>query len=201
MKDFWLSCGHHLLDRDEGGGLVVTDEFLKIYLARPELAPPAEACAAERTLHRTLLEDPRRAVAAREIAAIADADARENFELLVAFRDHLLAHPTLEAAYLALARNGVGSTPPLFLNQLVHVILRNALDGCDDPFVLRAAELMFRPQRITIHDGAPLAADEELISGKNGAPVSPLVSMLGLPGPDAIDVLNQDNAQGYWARS
>ena len=34
--------------------------------------------------------------------------------------------------------------PHLFLNQLVHVILRNALDGCDDPFVLRAAELFFR---------------------------------------------------------
>ena len=29
MNDFWISCGHHLLDRDEGGGLVVTDEFLK----------------------------------------------------------------------------------------------------------------------------------------------------------------------------
>ena len=41
MKDFWLSCGHHLLDRDAGGGLVVTDEFLKAYLARPELTPPA----------------------------------------------------------------------------------------------------------------------------------------------------------------
>ncbi len=201
MKDFWLSCGHHLLDRDEGGGLAVTDEFLKIYLARPELAPPPEACAAERALHRALLEDPRRAVPARAIAAIADADARENFELLIAFRDHLLAHPTLEAAYLALARKGVGSTPPLFLNQLVHVILRNALDGCEDAFVLRAAELMFRPQRVTIHDGAPLAADEELISGKSGAPVSPLVSMLGLPDPDAIDVLNEDNAESYWARS
>src|SRR5207247_9978388 len=131
---------------------------------------------------------------------IAGADARENWQLLIAFRDHLLAHATLEAAYLALARNRVGNTPPLFLNQLIHVILRNALDGCDDAFVLRAAELMFRPQRITVHDGAPLAADEELISGKNGAPVSPLVSMLGLPGPGALDVLNQDNAQGYWAR-
>ena len=201
MKDFWLSCGHHLLDRGEGGGLLVTDEFLKIYLARPELAPPQQACAAERALHQALLDNPRRAVAARAIAAIADADARENWALLVAFRDHLLAHPTLEAAYLALARNGVGSTPPLFLNQLIHVILRNALDGCEDPFVLRAAELMFRPQRITIHDGAPLAADEELIAGENGAPVSPLVSMLGLPGPDAIDVLNEDNAQSYWERS
>ncbi len=201
MKDFWLSCGHHLLDRGEGGGLLVTDEFLKVYLARPELAPPQQACAAERALYHALLEHPRRAVAAREVAAIDDADARENWELLVAFRDHLLAHPTLEAAYLALARNGVGNTPPLFLNQLVHVILRNALDGCEDAFALRAAELMFRPQRITIHDGAPLAADEELIAGENGAPVSPLVSMLGLPGPDAIDVLNEDNAQSYWERS
>jgi hypothetical protein len=201
VKDFWLSCGHHLLDRGEGGGLLVTDEFLKIYLARPELAPPPEACAAERALYHALLQHPRRAVVAREIAAIADADARENWALLVAFRDHLLTHPTLEAAYLALARNGVGGTPPLFLNQLVHVILRNALDGCEDAFVLRAAELMFRPQRITVHDGAPLAADEELISGKSGAPVSPLVSMLGLPGPDAIDVLNEDNAQSYWERS
>ena len=27
--------------------------------------------------------------------------------------------------------------PPIFVNQLVHVILRNALDGCEDP--LRAA--------------------------------------------------------------
>src|SRR5437868_9687825 len=100
MADFWLSCGHHLLDRDDGGGLLVTDEFLKAYLARPELAPPPEACAAERRLHAALLDHPRRAVAAREIAAIADADAQENFALLLAFRDHLLAHPTLEAAYL-----------------------------------------------------------------------------------------------------
>src|SRR6266478_767124 len=200
MKDFWLSCGHHLLDRDEGGGLVVTDEFLKIYLARPELAPPAEACAAERALHRTLLEDPRRAVAAREIAAIADADARENFELLVAFRDHLLAHPTLEAAYLALARNGVGSTPPLFLNQLVHVIMRNALDGCSDPFVLRAAELMFRPQRLTLNQGSLVAVDDELIAGTERGPVSPLVSMMGLSAAD-IDVLGEDNAAIYFERS
>ena len=47
MNDFWLSCGHHLTDRDAGGGLLVTDEFLKVYLARPELIPPPDACAAE----------------------------------------------------------------------------------------------------------------------------------------------------------
>ena len=42
-KDFWLACGHHLLDREEGGGLLVTDDFLKVYLARPELSPPPRA--------------------------------------------------------------------------------------------------------------------------------------------------------------
>ena len=64
MNDFWISCGHHLLDRDEGGGLLVTDDFLKVYLARPELIPPPEACAVERTLHGALLADPRMPVAA-----------------------------------------------------------------------------------------------------------------------------------------
>src|SRR5262245_50154794 len=201
MHDFWLSCGHHLLDRDEGGGLVVTDEFLKAYLARPELAPPADACIAERTLHAALLTNPRRPVRADEIARIADADARENWGLMVAFRDRLVAHRTVEAAYLELVRTGVGDTPPLFLNQLVHVILRNALDGCDDPFVLRAAELFFRAQRLTVHDGSLIAADEETVAGTSPQPVSPLVAMLGLPTPGEIDVLNDDNAETYWQRS
>lgn len=201
MKDFWLACGHHLLDRDAGGGLVVTDDFLKVYLARPELAPPADACAVEKTLHAALLSDPRRRVTKDEIAAIADADARENWTLMIAFRDHLVRHRTLEAAYVDLARNGTGSTPPLFLNQLVHVILRNVLDGCDDPLVLRAAEIFFRPQRLTLHEGSLIAADEETIGGTGSTPASPLVSMLGIPAQADIDVLNEDNAHLYWEHS
>jgi len=78
VNDFWISSGHHLLDRDACGGLLVTDEFLKLYLARPELIPPPEACAVERTLHAALLADPRMPVVASDIAAITDADAREN---------------------------------------------------------------------------------------------------------------------------
>src|SRR5882724_6393643 len=190
MPDFWLSCGHHLLDRDDGGGLLVTDEFLKAYLARPELAPPPDACAAERTLHAALLGDPRRPVTSSEIAAIIDADARENWSLMVAFRDRLVRHRTVEAAYLDLVRRGVGATPPLFINQLVHVILRNLLDGCEDAFMLRAAELFFRPQRLSAHDGSLIAADEETIAGINPEPVSPLVAMLGLPAAGEIEVLN-----------
>lgn len=201
MNDFWISCGHHLLDRDEGGGLAVTDEFLKVYLARPELIPPPEACAVERTLHAALLADPRMPVSAGDIAAIADADARENWELLVGFRDFLLRHKTLEAAYVDLVRNNVGHFPLLFVNQLVHVILRNALDGVTDPRVLRAAELFFRTQRVTLHEGSLIAADEETIGGVNTAPVSPLVSMLGIPAEAQIDIINDENAHSYWERS
>lgn len=201
MRDFWLACGHHLLDRDEGGGLLVTDEFLKVYLARPELAPPPDACAAEKTLHAALLADPRRPVNAGDIAAIADADARENWTLMIAFRDHLLQHRTLEAAYIGLFRGGAVPVPPLFVNQLVHVILRNALDGCEDPYVLRAAELFFRPQRMTLHEGSLIAADEETINGAGNTPASPLVSMLGIPAQADIDVMNDENADHYWEHS
>src|ERR1700746_853064 len=201
MTDFWHSCGHHFLDRDESGGYVVTDDFLKVYLARPELIPPPEACSAERNLHAALIADPRSTVAASDIVEIADKDARENWGLLIGFRDHLLRHKTLEAAYIDLMRRGVGKTPPLFINQLVHLILRNALDDVADPHILRAAELFFRTQRVTLHDGSLIAADEETIAGGGQAPVSPLVSMLGLAPDAAIEALNDNNAGGYWERS
>jgi hypothetical protein len=201
MTDFWLSCGHHFLDRNDGGGYVVTDDFLKVYLARPELVPPSEACPAERRLYSALLADPRLSVANSEILAITDADARENWQLLISFRDHLLTHKTLEAAYVGLIRRGVGRTAPLFINQLVHAILRNALNDVTDPRILRAGELFFRTQRVTLHENSLIAADEETIAGGNQMPVSPLVSMLGLPAEAAIDVLNDDNAHTYWQRS
>ena len=201
MTDFWISCGHHLLDREPGGGLLLTDDFLKVYLARPELIPPPEACVVEKTLYGALLADPRLPISPSDIAAIADADARENWQVLIAFRDLLLRHRTLEGAYAELMRAGPGKTPLLFVNQLVHVILRNALDGVEDAQVVRAAELFFRTQRVTLHEGSLIAADEEVIGGINPAPQSPLVSMLGIPADAQIDVLNEENASGYWARS
>jgi hypothetical protein len=201
MKDFWIACGHHLLDRDASGGLVVTREFLKAYFARPELMPPDDACAVERRLHRDMLDDPRRSVAADEIAAIADEDARENWRFVLAFRDLLLRHPTLEAAYLALVRSGASSLPPLFINHLVHVIMRNALDGCEDPFVLRAAELFFRQQRILPHERALLLGDEEIVGGRSPTPVLSLMSMLGATTEAQLDVLGEENADSYWPRS
>ncbi|MGA2127383.1 MAG: DUF6352 family protein [Xanthobacteraceae bacterium] len=201
MKDFWLSCGHHLTDRDADGGLLVTDEWLKAYLARPELIPPPGACGAERQLHAGLLAQPRRPVAAADVAVIADADARQNWDVMIAFRDRLLRNGTLEAAYLDLIRHGVGATPPLFVDQLVHVILRNVLDNCEDPLVVRASELFFRPQRVTLHEGSLIAADAETIADAVSVPPSPLASLLGIPAGAEIDVLGDGNAGVYWERS
>jgi len=201
MTDFWISCGHHLLDREPGGGLVATNEFFKAYFIRPELMPPADACQAERQLHAALLAEPRRSVHVDEIAAIADPDARENWQFVLAFRELLLSHPTLEAAYLALMRGGAVTLPPLFVNQLTHVILRNALDGCDDPFVLRAGELFFRPQRITVNQESLLAVDEEWIGSDNPVPTTPLLALLEIPEEAQIDIINEENADSYWHRS
>jgi hypothetical protein len=140
-------------------------------------------------------------VSETDIDAIADADARENWKLMIAFRDRLVRHATLEAAFRELVRGGFGNVPPIFINQLVHVILRNALDGAEDARVLRAAELFFRTQRATLYEGSLIVADEETIGGVNTTPVTPLVSMLGIPAESEIDVINKENADSYWDRS
>ncbi len=202
LRDFWVSSGHQLLDRNAEGHLQLTDAFLKAYFARPELVPPEDACAAERALHASLLADPRRRVAAGEIEALADADARENWAVMLTFRDRLVAAPTVEAAYLSLVRGGTGRTPPLFLNQLAQVILRNALDAVDDPLVLRAAELFFRPQRASLHEGALLLADAETIDHAEAAQSrAPLLAMFGGPAVGSLDVLTPENAESYFGRN
>jgi hypothetical protein len=200
--EFWVSSGHVLLQRTVTGELGVTGEFLKAFYARPEVLPPPEACDAERALHARLMIAPSDPVAEAEIAAMQDPDARENWAILIAFRDLLVASGTVEAAYLRLVRDGMGRTPPLFVNQLVHAILRNAMDRQDDAFALRAAEMFFRPQRLTVNDGVLLLADEETVDGaKVDAHASPLVAMFGEQAAKDLDVLIGDNADGYRARS
>ncbi len=202
MREFWVSSGHHLVHRSEGGGLTVTDALLLAFLARPELMPPDEACGAERGLHASLSSEPRRPTAPSEVAAIVDADARENWTYMLALRERLLAAPTVEAAYLGLVRSPLANMPPLFLNQLVHLILRNALDSCQDPYVLRAGELFFRPQRVTDLDGVAILGDAEIVDlEQEGRARSPLAAMLGREPAIELDVLDDDNAWTYWSRS
>jgi hypothetical protein len=61
--------------------------------------------------------------------------------------------------------------------------------------------MFFRTQRATMHEGSLIVGDEETIGGVNTTPVTPLVSMLGIPAEAQIDILNDDNAESYWERS
>ena len=206
MREFWVASGHHLTRRADHGGLVATPELIMAYLARPELMPPADACEAERNLHASLLADPLRAVSGEDIARLADADARENWSFMMNFRDRLMAAPSLEAVYVSLARKGAGDLPPIFLSQLCHLILRNALEGCEDPYMLRAAELFYRSQLAAVHDGTLLLADTEVIEAEQHAQhdlhSSPLAVMLQQPKSfGEMDVMDDDNAWTYWSRS
>ena len=131
MSDFWARCGYHLLARTGDGHLVVTDEYLRSYFERPELALVGESCARERALHVRLLESPRAAVSGEELEALADPDARENYSVMLRFRDQLVGAHTLEAFYFDLFRRDVAIPPP-FIHHTVEVILRGILEGRAD---------------------------------------------------------------------
>ncbi|MGA1684500.1 MAG: DUF6352 family protein [Gemmobacter sp.] len=200
MKEFWVASGHHLTRLDPAGRMIVTDELILAWLARPEVVPPEDACMAERVLHARLMRAPRGAVTAAEIAAIADADARENWTLLMALRDRLIAAGTIEAGYLALVREGA-KLPLVFYDQLVQLVLRNALDGCEDVRMLRAAEIFFRPQRAHFQDDALMLADDELVAELEVEQhQNPLMAMMS-GGVSALDVLGEGNGWTYWSRS
>ncbi|WP_374466754.1 DUF6352 family protein [Ferrovibrio sp.] len=202
---FWMSSGYDLLDRADDGRLLAGADFIRAYLSRPEMLPPDEACAAERRLYADLLQQPLRAVPADELAGLADADARENYNIFLRFRDHLLRAGSVEAAYVGLFRPDAPPVPALFIDHLAATILRDLLDGSRDAFRLRAAELFFRVQKATTQEGRILLADEEtvemLAAGGFGS-LGALVAQAGtaLRSVD-MDILTKENAAEYWGRS
>ena len=160
MNDFWRQSGFSLLRRDDAGRLQVTDAYLGAYLARPELQLVDESCAVEIAIFERLKDDPRARVGAEELAAMADADARENWQVLLTLRDSLVDAGTVESCYACLFGNGgAHGVPILFADQMVQVILRNILDGCDDAVMVRAAEMLFRTQKVMRPDGALVVGD------------------------------------------
>jgi hypothetical protein len=148
---------------------------------------------------------PRRVVAEAELAAMADADTRDNYRILLRFRDRLLAAGTVEACYAGLFAGGGVDLPPLFVDQLVHVILRNILDGCEDPLEARVAELFFREQKATLRDGQALLADLETVArhasgARYGSLGRLIVEAEGALASVNLDVLDRANAALYWER-
>lgn len=207
MPDFWKSAGYHLTHKTAEGWLAVTPDLIRAYLTRPEIHPVAESCAAEHRLFDALMEEPFRPVEDGELAAFADADTADNYRVVLGWRDHLLAAGSLEAGYLGLFTSGKPvSVPPVFIDQLVHLLLRAMLDRCDDPWRVRAAELFFREQSVSTDNGQMILADQEIVEmrSKTGgfAGLGALLKEAGTPLPEVtLDILTEENKQGYWARS
>jgi Family of unknown function (DUF6352) len=204
--DYWRQCGYALLDHTADGHLVVTDSFLRSLLERPELAPVPESCAGELALHNALLHDPRAEVTPQQLAAVGDDDARANYIIWLRFRQRLLAQPTLEGSYMALFRGEGVDVPPLFVHQLTQILLRHTLGADATPMQVRAAEMLFRAQKVSVlEDGQVMAADDETVerhavAGSFGT-LGDLLQQGGAVLRTAeLDVLNDDNAEVYWER-
>ncbi|MDP2035301.1 MAG: DUF6352 family protein [Polaromonas sp.] len=203
MQDFWPSSGFTRLQRNPRGWLLPTDDYLRLFLARPELALVAESCANEQALHAALQAAPSRPVSEAELQAVQDGDARESYGLFLRFRDGLLDAGTLEAYYLGLFRAGSIAIPPLFVDLLAQAITRNLLDDATDAYEVRAAEMLFRPQRISTENGQVLAGDRDRLDMLNehgglgdfgrflAEAKAPMRSI-------DMQVLGDSNASAYW---
>ncbi len=208
--DFWPACGYTLLDHNAEGWLLPTPAYLAAWLARPELALVPESCRAETRLHEALQRDPLRPVTAAELAALKDADARENYAHFLALRNALLQAGTLEGWLLGLWRGGRITVPPLFIDLVVQAVLRGLLDG-DGPeapsaFDARAAEMLFRTQRLSTHEGRLLAGDKEKLDLQREThgfgDLGRLLAQTAQPVRTVqMQVLQPDNAAAYWAEA
>ena len=169
---------HHDLSpqRLSRGWRVPDDAFLQLFLDRPELALVEESCSAEVALHTALNAAPSGTVAPADLQALKDPDARESYTHFLRFREGLLAAGTLEAYYLSLfsragkARPGLIDIPPLIIDVLVEAIVCNMLDdepAACDVYGLRAADMLFRSQRISTQNGQVLSGDQSTLDMLN----------------------------------
>ncbi len=203
MLDFWPACGWRHLQADDHGRLPPSPAWIAHGLDRPELALVDESCPAEIRLHQALRADPLHPVAPAELAALQDDDARENYRWFLALRDGVRAAGTLEAYYTGLFQQTAIRLPPMFIDGIAQTILRQLLDIDADAFAARAAELLFRPQRITLQDGRVLAGDRATLdrlsdAGGFGA-LGRLLAEAQVPLRAAqLQVLSLDNAADYW---
>lgn len=143
-------------------------------------------------------------MSAEDLEEIEDRDARDNYRVVLRFRERLLQAGTVEGCYMSLFK-GTVDVPPMFVDQLAHVILRNILEGASDALEARAGEIFFREQKATIKDGHVLLADLETVEshaagGRYGSIGRLIVQAQGELGAVELDVLERANAELYWSR-
>ena len=111
-QDFWKSAGFHLVTKNTDGWLEVTADLLRAYYTRPEIHPIDESCADEHRVFEALMSDPFMTVSDEDIASIKDAAAQENYRIILGYRDFLIKHGSVEAAYSALFNSCLLYTSP-----------------------------------------------------------------------------------------
>ncbi|MEM8837006.1 MAG: DUF6352 family protein [Pseudomonadota bacterium] len=204
---FWKSSGYHLVERNADGYMAVTADFLRAYYTRPEIHPVEDSCENEHRLFERLMADPFATVSEGDLDAIADKDARGNYRVILDYRARLMQSGTIEGAYFSLFQDGKTITiPPLFIDQLAHLVMRNVMDGTEDPMQLRAAEIFFRDQKVTTDEGQLIFADAEIVEmrQKDGGfgGLGALVAEAGTQLRDVtLDIMTLENAHLYWTRS
>ena len=206
VQDLWPGSGCTLLKLDGDGRLCPTEAYWRHWLARPELALVPESCRAETRLHRALQSAPLQAVTDAQINAIADADAAANYRHFIGLRDSVQALGSLQAWYLALFRGGPVGVPPLFVDLVTQALVQHLLGDTADVMTARAAELFFRPQRISFEQGRVLAADSTTLAEQaltqGLGDIGRLLARALIPTTgQALPVLGPDTASRYWAEA
>ena len=204
MAVIWPACGQHLLRTDKHGWHRPTEAYWRLWLSRPELALVDDSCPAERRLHAQLLAQPDRPVPASELRGLADQDVAENYGHFLRLREAVSSAGTLEAAYLGWVRSRQFDLPPLFMDLVVQAIVARLLADEADALLWRAAELLFRPQRVTVFEGRVLCGDEQgLDQAQQHGGFGELGRLLregGITLADAqLQVLGESNASRYLA--
>jgi len=84
-QSLWPQAGYAQLKKDARGHLTVTDDFLRVLLLRPELAPIESSCKHEIQIHERLLENPRLDLQAADLAQIQDRYAAAHLSVWLRF--------------------------------------------------------------------------------------------------------------------
>lgn len=207
MTNFWPHSAYKTLTVGSDKQLLVTDDFLRTYLLRPELNLVPESCAAERALHQRLSENPRAAISDEEISGMADPDIQVNYQVWLRYRAKLLAASSLENFYMSLFKGDGVDVPPLFITQLAQIFIRHILGEDCHPLDARMGELFFRVQKITVlEDSVVMAADDEIVTrnaqaGETGNILDLLKSKSMSMRSIDLDVLHEENADLYWEKN
>jgi len=207
MTNYWPNSAYNTLLVSPDHQLLVTDDFLRTYLHRPELRLVPESCAIEQSLHQRLMQNPRADIAEHEIATMADEDIQENYRVWLRYRARLIAASSLESFYMSLFKGEGVDVPPLFVAQLAQIFVRHILGDQAQPLEARMGELFFRPQMITVlEDAIVMGADEDTVSrnaqaGDTGNIMDLLKGKSMTMRSADLDVLHEENATEYWARN